>query len=137
MQATATPSSAADTSSSGATPSDVTSVRVSAGPASAPAVPATAMIGNSRRACAGTQMSDMKIQNTETTNRLNTLTQTKNTVPSVRVPTRPGCANSGTKPTRHAMKARYTSGTTTRLGKRETSQPNTGASATIATSVAP
>ena len=83
-QATAMPSSDADTTSSGATPITSTSARVSIGPATAPAVPATAMIGNRRRDCSSLQMSAMKLQNTDTTNRLNTLTQTKNTVPSAR-----------------------------------------------------
>ena len=100
------PSSDAETSSSGAMPITPTSVRVRIGPATAPAVPATAMIGNRRRDCASSQMSAMKLQNTDTTNRLNTLTQTKNTVPSTRGPSSPWMANSGTKPSRQAMKNR-------------------------------
>ena len=114
MHTTASPSSAAETTSSGATPMMFTSVAVSVGPASAPQVPATAMTGNSRLACSTLQMSDMKIQNTDTTNRLNTLTQTKNTVPSARGPTSVGSANSGTNANRQPMKNRYTSGTTMR-----------------------
>jgi hypothetical protein len=136
MQATATPSSVAETTSSGATPITSTRARVSAGPASAPQVPATAMTGNRRLACSLLQMSAMKLQNTDTTNRLNTLTQTKNSVPSARGLSRPCAVNSGTKQSRQAMKNPYTSGTTTRLGQRATSQANTGVSASVARNVA-
>ncbi len=115
-QATAITSSDADTASSGATPITSTSARVSVGPATAPAVPATAMIGNSRRACSSLQMSAMKLQNTDTTNRLNTLTQTKNTVPSARGLSSPWWVNSGMNPSRQAMKKPYTTGTTIRRG---------------------
>jgi hypothetical protein len=89
-QVTATISSEADTASSGATPITSTIVRVSNGPVTAPTVPATAMMGNRRRDCSSLQMSAMKLQNTDTTNRLNTLTQTKNTVPSARGLNSPG-----------------------------------------------
>ena len=87
-------------------------------------------------AVAGTQMSDMKLQNTDTTNRLNTLTHTKNTVPS-NFGDSTGAANRGTKPSRQAMKNRFTSGTAIRRGQRDTSAPNNGASSNITTKVAP
>ena len=103
-QPSARPSNAADTTSKGATPTTVTSARVNSGPAIAPAVPPRAMIGNRRRACASSQMSAMKLQNTDTTNRLNTLTQTKNTVPSARGLSRPWLVNNGTNASRQAMK---------------------------------
>ena len=80
----ATPSNAAATTSSGATPISSTRLRVMSGPAIAPAVPPSAMTGNRRRACCWSQMSAMKLQNTDAANRLNTLTQTKNTAPSAR-----------------------------------------------------
>jgi hypothetical protein len=103
----------ADTTNKGATPITPTSDRVSAGPVTAPTVPATAMIGNRRRACSLLQMSDMKLQNTDTTNRLNTLTHTKNSMPSALGVSNPCPVNSGTKPIRQAMKNTYTTGTTT------------------------
>src|SRR3546814_7769209 len=58
------------------------------------------MTGNSRRACSVLLMSDMKLQNTDTTNRLNTLTQTKNTIHSIRGLSRPWCVNMGTNASR-------------------------------------
>src|SRR5690606_3283265 len=123
-QPSATPSNDADTSSSGATPIMPTRPRVSPGPATAPQVPASAISGNRRRDCATLQMSVMKIQNTDTTNRLKTLTQTKNSTPSARGESSPDWVNSGTKPSRQAMNTRLSSGTTMRRGNRETSAPN-------------
>ena len=62
------------------------------------------------------QMSVMKIQNTDTTNRLNTLTHTKNRMPSARGESSPCSVNNGTNPSRQAMKARLISGTAMRRG---------------------
>ena len=102
--ASAMPSSDADTTNNGATPITSTRLRVSIGPVIAPAVPASAMMGNNRRDCSMFQMSDMKLQNTDTTNRLNTLTQTKNTIPNSRGLSRPWVVNTGTNASRQAMK---------------------------------
>ena len=60
------------------------------------------MIGNSRLDCSALQMSAMKLQNTDTTNRLKTLTQTKNTVPSARGLSSPSWVNSGMNPNRQS-----------------------------------
>ena len=49
------------------------------GPSSAPAVPPAPMKPNSRLPCSASYKSAMNDQNTATANRLNTLTQTKNT----------------------------------------------------------
>ena len=78
MQNTAIPSSPAETSSRFAGPSGSTSSVVSKGPQMAPAVPPAAMKPNSRRACRLVKMSVMKLQKTDTTNRLKTLVQMKN-----------------------------------------------------------
>ena len=51
---------------------------LSAGPRSPPVVPPAAMKPNSRLPCSVLHTSAMTLQNTETTNRLNTLTHTKN-----------------------------------------------------------
>src|SRR6266566_5298585 len=77
MQASASPRKPQDTSSSFAVPRAAASDAVSAGPASAPQLPPAEMKPNSRAACSGRNRSVIRLQNTETTNRLNTLTQTK------------------------------------------------------------
>src|SRR5258705_231166 len=50
---------------------------VTVGPTSAPALPPAAMKPNSRRACSSRHTSAMKLQNTDTTKRLKTLSQMK------------------------------------------------------------
>ena len=55
-----------------------TSHTVSAGPVSAPADPPAAMKPKSRFPCSEEKRSAMNAQNTDTANRLNTLTHTKN-----------------------------------------------------------
>ena len=73
---------AADTNSMLRTPTTVTNNAVSDGPASAPAVPPAAMNPYSRFACAVSNRSAIRLQNTLTANRLTTLTQTKNVAPT-------------------------------------------------------
>ena len=68
----------------------------------------------------------MKLQNTETTKRLNTLSQTKNTQPFMWA----------AKPTRHSAKNAFATGNSRARGRRALSQPNTGTRASIATKVA-
>src|SRR5579883_1185361 len=67
--------SAAETTSSGGTPMRSTSSDVNAGPHSAPIAPPMPISGNSLRACALSNTSAITLQNSDTTNRLNTLTQ--------------------------------------------------------------
>src|SRR6266849_1483957 len=61
-----------------ATPTHPTALAAIIGPAIAPQLPPAAMVPYRRAAWALSKRSDMKLQNTETTNRLNTLSQTKN-----------------------------------------------------------
>src|SRR5205823_8850140 len=77
-------------------------------------------------ACAESKRSDMKLQNTETTNRLNTLSQTKNSA----------TLSASEKARRFAAKKPYTTGNSFARGKRRHSQPNAGTSASITTNVA-
>src|SRR5260221_11720197 len=60
-------------------PSGADSQIVTTGPSRAPAVPPAAMNPNSRLPCWAVNRSAMNDQNTATANRVNTLTQTKNT----------------------------------------------------------
>src|SRR5271169_1843774 len=60
-------------------PSGADSQIVTTGPSSAPAVPPAPMNPNSRLPCSAVNRSAMNDQNTATANKLNTLTQTKNT----------------------------------------------------------
>ena len=60
-------------------PSGTDSPMVMTGPNSAPAVPPAPMKPNKRLPCSAVNRSAMNDQNTATANRLNTLTQTKNT----------------------------------------------------------
>ena len=60
-------------------PSGADSKIVTTGPRSAPAVPPAPMNPNSRLPCSAVNRSAMNDQNTATANKLNTLTQTKNT----------------------------------------------------------
>ena len=62
--------STAETSKRCVVPSGFTSQVVRSGPASAPALPPAAMNPNSRAPCSWRKMSAMKLQKTETTNRL-------------------------------------------------------------------
>ncbi len=78
MQRTAANSMAAESGSRFAGPIAGASVAVMIGPTSAPALPPAEMKPYSRRACSLRNRSAMKLQNTDTTNRLNTLTQMKN-----------------------------------------------------------
>ncbi len=77
----------------------------------------------------------MKLQNTDTTNRLNTLPQTKNTVPSSFASIESCARNSGMNTHIPTITSRYTIGTKIRRGKRATSAPNSGASASVTTNV--
>jgi hypothetical protein len=76
----------------------------------------------------------MKDQKTETANRLNTLIQTKNTfaVSAIAMPKVSSSQNS----TMFAPKKRYTSGMKRRRGRRATSAPNSGSTASMTTKVA-
>jgi hypothetical protein len=71
-------SSSIDSMTSPAVPSPPASHCVSNGPMIAPALPPAAMGPNRRRASSPRKMSAMKLQKTDTTNMLNTLSQTKN-----------------------------------------------------------
>ena len=84
MQPIALPSSAADTSRRFGMPIAGASHAVSPGPTIAPRLPPAEMKPKSRRAASVANTSAMKLQNTDTTNRLNTLTQTKNAGASAR-----------------------------------------------------
>src|SRR6185503_17594328 len=78
MQNMAAHSRAADTGSRLAGPIEGASSAVSKGPVKAPRLPPAEMNPYSRRACSLRNRSAMKLQKTDTTNRLNTLTHTKN-----------------------------------------------------------
>ena len=67
-------------------------------------MPPIAINGNMRRACALSKMSAIKLQNSDTTNKLNTLVQMKNTTPSVRAPIRSCARKAGTNANRQRMK---------------------------------
>ena len=69
----------------------------------------------------------MKLQNTDTANKLNTAIQMKNAAP------RPGTSwlKAQKKNSRQAMNTRYTAGRKIRRGKRDTSAPYTGCSRTM------
>src|SRR4029077_18713248 len=79
MQTSARARNAADTSRRLAVPSGAARTAVKVGPASAPQLPPAEMKPNRRAACAGWNRSAIRLQKSETTNRLNTLTHTKNT----------------------------------------------------------
>src|SRR3990170_3071760 len=78
MQYTENASSPADNSSRFSNPIGTTSTLVITGPRKAPVLPPAEMMPKSRRLWPVDQISAMKLQKTETTNRLNTLSQTKN-----------------------------------------------------------
>src|SRR5213594_3150236 len=78
MQTSARPRKPQDTSSRFAVPSGAASKAVSVGPASAPQLPPAERKPNRRAACSGRNKSTMRLQKSDTTNRLKTLTQTKN-----------------------------------------------------------
>ena len=106
---------------------------VTAGPTSAPALPPAAMKPNSRRACSSRQTSAMKLQNTDTTKRLKTLSQMKKAAGAqAGAPTPRSSAKS---PRMQAMKNAYTTGRSVRRGKRAASKPKRGTAATMATKV--
>ena len=77
-QTTAAPSSAAESGSRLIGPTRSASTAVSPGPTIAPRLPPAAIRPNSRRACVCENTSFITLQNSEMTNRLNTLTQMKN-----------------------------------------------------------
>jgi hypothetical protein len=74
-------------------------------------------------------LSDIRLQNSDTANRLKTLTQTKNAPASRRLPA--SAWNSSQNSSRLAMKKPYTTGTTAERLNRVASQPNSGTTATI------
>src|SRR5215467_3521810 len=78
MHTTASPRNPQETSSRFAVPRGAARNAVSVGPARAPQLPPAEMKPNRRAACAGRNKSAIRLQNSETTNRLNTLTHTKN-----------------------------------------------------------
>src|SRR3977135_1980770 len=77
MQMSARPRKPQDTSSRFAVPSGAASKAVSVGPASAPQLPPADTNPNRRCACCGRNRSTIRLQKSDTTNRLKTLTQTK------------------------------------------------------------
>src|SRR6056297_1856654 len=77
MQKTAQPRPAAEIGRRLVGPSGIARTAVTAGPARAPAVPPAAMKPNRRLAWALLKISAMKLQKTETMNRLKTLVQMK------------------------------------------------------------
>ena len=77
MQTSARPRKPQDTSSKFAVPSGAARKAVSVGPASAPQLPPAERKPNRRADCSGRNKSAMRLQKSDTTNRLKTLTQTK------------------------------------------------------------
>src|SRR6266446_1501597 len=77
MQTSARPRKPQDISSKFADPNGAASKAVSVGPASAPQLPPAERKPNRRAACSGRNKSTMRLQKSDTTNRLKTLTQTK------------------------------------------------------------
>src|SRR2546422_597631 len=77
MQTSARPRKPQDSSSKFAVPNGAASKAVSVGPASAPQLPPAERKPNRRAACSGRNKSTMRLQKSDTTNRLKTLTQTK------------------------------------------------------------
>ena len=133
MATIATARNPAETSSIERTPTSVTKPAVSAGPASAPTVPPAAMKPYSRFACAVSNRSAMKLQNTLIANRLNTLTQTKNARATASACAPWPASNSSQNPPRLATKNAYSQGSRRRRGNVRVSQPNTGATTSMVT----
>src|SRR5258706_463606 len=77
MQRSARPRKPQDTSSRFAVPSGAASRAVSVGPARAPQLPPAERKPNRRTDCSGRNKSAMRLQKSDTANRLKTLTQTK------------------------------------------------------------
>ena len=75
---TAKPKKIAEISNRLVAPKWIANAAVNTGPMSAPVVPPAAMNPNNRFACAELNVSTIKLQNTETMNKLNTLAQIKN-----------------------------------------------------------
>jgi hypothetical protein len=92
MQKSAAPSSAAEIKSRLTVPRGTASTTVTAGPAMVPRVPPAAMNPNRRRPRSLPKMSAIKLQKTETTNKLKTLVQMKKARAQMIFP--------GTKPSR-------------------------------------
>ena len=134
MQTMAAARKAAETSSRFAVPSGAAASAVIVGPAMAPQLPPAAMAPYRRAACAASNRSAMKLQNTDTTNRLNTLTQTKNAGASAFAAT-PDSSAAQNK-SRLAAKKPYTAGSRRARGSRAHSQPYSGTSSSIVTKVA-
>src|SRR5207245_9335521 len=77
MQTRARPRKPQESNSRFAVPSGAASKAVSVGPASAPQLPPADTKPKRRSACCGRNKSTMRLQNSDTTNRLKTLTQMK------------------------------------------------------------
>src|SRR2546427_2136585 len=77
MQTTARPRKPQDTSSKFAVPNGAASNAVSVGPASAPQLPPAERKPNRRAACSGRNKSTMRLQKSDTTNKLKTLTRSE------------------------------------------------------------
>ena len=108
---------------------------VIAEPASAPSVPPTPMNPYNRLLCSPVKVSDMKPQNTDGTNRLNTAAHTQNTG-TIQVRTASGFHRcSAAKHSRQSTKNRYTMGINFRTGKIDTRYENTGFNSSVAKNV--
>ena len=117
-----------------AVPIGAASACVSSGPSNAPALPPAAIGPNNRLASSPLKTSAMKLQNTDTTNMLNTESQTKN---ALAVATEPGSSRKATaNSSRFSAKKPYTTGSRRRFCTRATSQPNSGVIASMAMKVA-
>jgi hypothetical protein len=81
IESTARPSEPAATSRSAAVPNGIASCDASQGPAIAPNVPPTAITPKSRLLCSSEKRSTIRAQKTIVAKKLNTLNQTKKTIP--------------------------------------------------------
>jgi hypothetical protein len=86
-----------------------------------PELAPAAMNANTRLPCSRSKRSAMKLQNTDTTNRLKTLTHTKNT--RAADASSAAAVNTAQKPSSCATNSRYTQGRKTERGKRPDIQP--------------
>ena len=125
----------ADTSSRFTLPTDSAKNLVIADPERAPTLAPAVMKAKSRLPCSLSNRSAMKLQNTEITNRLKTLTQTKNTRA---VAASSSCAvKTAQNATSCAAKKTYVHGRNTPRRKRPLSQPKTGTASSMPSSVQP
>ena len=127
---TATSSMTAESSTSGAMPSFFAKSAVMADPANAPTVPPTLIKPYSRFPCSLRKLSDMKPQNTDTTNKLKTLVQMKKTGAS-HLSLLGHHVIDAKKNSRQAPKQRYTIGMNRRTGMRATSDADNGCNASV------